>query len=144
MLHMLTFARIARPLKKRTPLMFFFHISTWMIPLGLWIGFLWPSFRIAALHIVFIGGFSLMIFSFGMLIVLSHSAKAALLNSRLIPMRVIGAFVLLALVFRFFAEVVSSKYMLMIHMSSGLWVVAAIIWGSTTMPKIISGFNPEH
>ncbi len=64
-----------------------------LIGVGLWVGFLWPQFRIAALHIIFLGGFSLMIFSFGMLIVLSHSAKAALINSRLTPMKFIGSFV---------------------------------------------------
>jgi hypothetical protein len=143
-LHMLAFARIGRSLKKKTTLMFFFHISTWMVPLGLWIGFLWPSLRVAALHIVFIGGFGLMIFSFGMLIVLSHSAKAALLNSRLIPMKVIGTLVLTALVLRFLAEVASRKYMLMIHMSSGLWIAAALTWGVYTMPKILTGSNPRH
>jgi uncharacterized protein involved in response to NO len=142
--HMLAFARIGRPLKKKTTLMFFFHVSTWMVPLGLWVGLFWPSFRIAALHIVFIGGFSLMIFSFGMLIVLSHSAKAALINSRLIPMRAIGGLVLSALVLRFLAEVVPSEYMFMIHLSSGLWIIAALVWGAYTTPKILSGFHAEH
>ncbi len=143
-MHLFTFARIGRPLRKKTTLMYFFYISTWMIPLGLWGGFFWPSFRIATLHVVFLGGFSLMIFSFGMLIVLSHSAKAALLNSRLIPMRVIGVSVLVALAFRLLAELVPSRYMLMIHMSSGLWVLAALIWGGVTLPKILSRINPQH
>ena len=140
-LHLFSFARIARPLKKKTTLMFFFHVSTWMIPLGLWTGFIFPQFRIATLHIIFLGGFSLMIFSFGMLIVLSHSRKAALLNGRLISMKIIGGFVLTAMVFRFLAEVISSKYMALIHSASGLWIVAALIWGGVTISKIIEGGN---
>jgi uncharacterized protein involved in response to NO len=143
-LHLVSFARIARPLKKKTTLMLFFHISTWMVPLGLWVAFLWPAFRIAALHIMFLVGFSLMIFSFGMLIVLSHSGKAAALNSRLIPMKATGTLVLVALISRFLAEVIPSQYRLLIHLSSGLWVLAALTWGCYTLPKIFRPGNPAH
>lgn len=138
--HLLTFARIARPLKKKTTLMFLFHLSCWMIPLGLWIGFVWPNYRIASLHILFLGGFSLMIFSFGLLIVLSHSGKALLINSRLIPLKVVGSFVVCAMVLRFLAEVVAEKNILMIHMAAGFWLLAALVWGGYTFPKIF--LNP--
>lgn len=143
-LHLLFFARIARPLRKKTTLMFFFHLSCWMLPLGLWLAFLWPHFRIAALHVIFVGGFSLMIFSFGMLIVFSHSAKAALINTRLRPMKFIGVFVLGAVLLRFAAELVSARYLTLIHYSSGLWVVAALVWGVFVIPKMLGVIIPEH
>lgn len=143
-LHLFNFARIGRPLKKKTTLMFFFYVSCWMVQLGLWTAFLWPQYRIAALHIIFLGGFSLMIFSFGLLIVLSHSMKAALLNTRLIPIRVVGGFVLTAMVFRFLAEMISNQYVVLIHIASGLWVLAALLWAAMTIPKIIHGANPGH
>jgi uncharacterized protein involved in response to NO len=143
-LHLFSFARIGRPLKKKTTLMFFFYVSCWMVSLGLWAAFFWPQYRIAALHIIFLGGFSLMIFSFGLLIVLSHSAKAALLNTRLISMRVVGGFVLTAMIFRFIAEMISSQYVVLIHIASGLWVLAALLWAAMTIPKIIHGANPGH
>ena len=85
-----------------------------------------------------------MIFSFGLLIVLSHSAKAALLNTRLISMRVVGGFVLTAMIFRFIAEMISSQYVVLIHIASGLWVLAALLWAAMTIPKIIHGANPGH
>jgi uncharacterized protein involved in response to NO len=139
--HLLSFARIARPLRKKTTLMVLFHISCWMIPLGLWVGFIWPNFRIAALHLLFIGGFSLMIFSFGTLIVLSHSLKAALINGRLVFLRVVGTFVLAAAIIRFLAETIPSRYAPFIHTSSGLWVLAALTWGVVLSPAMFRTIN---
>lgn len=134
--HLLAFAKIARPLLKKTTVMFLFHVSCWMVPLGLWLAFLFPTLRIAVLHFVFIGGFSLMIFSFGSLIVLSHSMKAALVNGRLIFLRFVGSFVVAAAAFRFLAEIFPSKYLTLIHTSSGLWVVAAFVWGASLSPAL--------
>ncbi|MCG3203619.1 MAG: hypothetical protein KCHDKBKB_00290 [Elusimicrobia bacterium] len=135
-IHLVLFARIARPLKKKTTLMFLFHLSCWMVPLGLWAGVLWPAYRIASLHVLFIGGYSLMIFSFGTLIVLSHSMKASLINGRLISLRVIGGLVLISLVFRLFSELVPFRYKGFIHTSSGLWVLAVLIWGAVVSPAM--------
>ena len=142
--HLLTYARIARPLRKKTTLMFFFFLSCWMIPVGLWVGFLWPGIRIAALHIIFLGGFSLIIFSFGLLIVLSHSMQAALINSKLIPLKFVGTFLLAALTFRLLAEFYSAKYALMLHFSSGFWVLAALVWGGFAFPKFFGSSNSQH
>jgi uncharacterized protein involved in response to NO len=143
-LHLILFARIARPLRKKTTLMFFFFISCWMIPIGLWAGFLWPTYRIACLHIVFLGGFSLMIFSFGLLIVLSHSSQANLINGKLIPMKWVGTFVLIALFFRILADVSSIRYRSSLHISSGVWVLAALIWGVLVISKIRKAPNLQH
>jgi len=35
-------------------------LSVWLMPVGLVVSALWPDYRVAALHILFIGGFSLM------------------------------------------------------------------------------------
>ncbi|MFN0118811.1 MAG: NnrS family protein, partial [Elusimicrobiota bacterium] len=120
-IHLIWFAKITRPLKKRTATIFFFWLSCWMIPLGLWLECLLPQYRVAALHVVFIGGFSLMIFSFGMLVVLSHSQKAALLNGKLWALKSVGAMALIALAFRLAADFFPQKYMLFLHSASGFW-----------------------
>lgn len=126
--HLLLFARITRPVRKKTALIYFFTLSMWMIPVGLWTAAFLPVYRIAALHFVFIGGFSLMIFSFGQLIVLSHSREAALLNGRLIPLKIVGSIVVAAALMRVSADFFGGAYMLLIHLSSGLWVLAALFW----------------
>jgi uncharacterized protein involved in response to NO len=142
--HFLTYARIARPVKKKTALIYFFTLSMWLILLGLWSPIILPAYRIAALHLVFIGGFSLMIFSFGQMIVLSHSGQASLLNGRLIPLKIVGFTVLLAMIFRVSADFSGSHYMILIHMASGAWVLAATLWLFNLLPKMLHGVPSEN
>lgn len=134
--HMLVFAKIARPLKKRTATMWLFWTSCWMLPIGLWLVFGLPAYRVALLHILFIGGFSLMIFSFGMLIVLSHSGQAALLNGKLWALKTVGLFALLALVCRVAADFLPEQYMRLLHSASGFWVLAAAVWLGYAVTKM--------
>ena len=142
-LHLLLFAKIGRPLRKKTATIVFFWISCWMIPLGFWLAFFLPQYRVAALHVVFIGGFSLMIFSFGMLVVLSHSGKAALLNGKLWALKTVGVMALLALGFRLSADFVPNGYMVFLHSASGFWIVGALIWLLYAIPKM-RGAHHEH
>jgi uncharacterized protein involved in response to NO len=114
-----------------------------MIPLGFWLAFLLPNYRVAALHVVFIGGFSLMIFSFGLLIVLSHSGRAKLLNGKLWTLKTVGGLALLALGFRIAADFIPERYMTFLHYASGLWVVAAVVWLIYAIPKM-RGIHHEH
>jgi hypothetical protein len=54
--HFVMFAKITRGVLKKTALIYFFTLSMRLIPLGLWVAALWPTYRIAALHIVFSAG----------------------------------------------------------------------------------------
>jgi uncharacterized protein involved in response to NO len=134
--HLVFFAKIFRPIVKKTATIFFFWFSCWMIPLGFWLGCFWPRYRVAALHVVFIGGFSLMIFSFGLLVVLSHSGKAALLNGKLWLLKSVGTMILWALGFRVAADMSPNHAMIFLHNASGFWVVAAGAWLLYTIPKM--------
>lgn len=142
-IHLLWFAKIGRPLRKRTATILFFWLSCWMIPVGFWLAFFLPKYRVAALHVIFIGGYSLMIFSFGMLVVLSHSGKAVLLNGKLWMLKTIGGLAFLALGFRFVADFIPNQYMALLHSASGFWVTAATLWLIYTVPKM-KGVSHEH
>lgn len=137
-LHLLWFARIGRRVKKKAVHVYFFWISCWMIPIGLWFAALARDYRIAGLHLVFIGGFSLLIFSFAMLVVLSHGARAHLLNTRLIPLQVVCHSVLTAAFLRLAADIDAWRYRFWIHMASGFWVAAALVWLIYVLPKLWS------
>ncbi len=130
------FARIYRPLRKKTGFSFFFWVACWMVPLGLLTVFFWPDYRIAGLHVLFIAGFSLMIFSFGLMVVLSHGAEAQLLNGSLIPLKVVGVTVLLAAAMRYVADIDAWHYKMWIHSASGTWVLAAGFWLIYIFPKL--------
>jgi uncharacterized protein involved in response to NO len=141
--HFLLFAKIGRPLRKQTATIVFFWTSCWMIPLGFWTVFFLPIYKVAALHIVFIGGYSLMIFSFGMLVVLSHSGRAALLNGKLWTLKTVGVLALLALGFRLSADFIPNHNMVLLHYASGFWVVSALAWLLYAFPKM-RGAHHQH
>jgi uncharacterized protein involved in response to NO len=107
-----------------------------MMLLGLLGAALWPDLRIANLHLIFISGFSLMIFSFGLMVVISHGAQAELLNSKLIPLKLVGGAVLLAAGMRVMADVDAWNNRLWLHMASGTWVLAAGLWLIYVFPKL--------
>ncbi len=134
--HLNAFARIYRSVQKKAAYVYFFWIACWMVPTGLSAVFLRPDLRLAGLHLIFIGGFSLMIFSFALMVVLSHGAEAALLNGRLIPLKVVGVSVLSAMVMRYLADLDAWHYKMWIHSASGMWVVAAGFWLIYVFPKL--------
>lgn len=128
-LHLVRFAGIARLPKKKSVTILLFWTACWMTPLGLWLAALFPARAVAFMHVTFIGGFSLMIFSFGLLVVLSHSGRAVLLNGPLWPLRIAGPLILGALALRVAADLVPAREIALLHSASGLWVLAAVIWG---------------
>ena len=107
-----------------------------MFPIGLWFSFIAPTYRIAAYHVVFIVGFSLLIFSFGTLVVFSHSGKAFLLNRPLPILWGVGFFTLVALGFRLASDFYPNHYFSFIHTASGLWILAAAMWLIYIFPKL--------
>lgn len=135
--HLFLYAKISRFPRKRTALALLFYTSLWMIPAGLWGAALFPDLRIALLHLVFIGGFSLMIFSFGLLIVLSHTSQAILINKRNWALVSVGGCVLIAAVVRLCADLHPTLYRPLLHSAAGFWVLGALVWGVSVLRKIL-------
>jgi hypothetical protein len=137
--HMLAFARIGRAPLKRTAAALLFWTSCWMIPAGLWLMALAPEHRVAFEHVVFIGGFSLMIFSFGLLVVLTHTAQAAALKGPMTALKAAAGLVGAALVFRVGAEFFPTGQMPLLFAASVSWVAAASVWGGYVLAKTAGG-----
>jgi uncharacterized protein involved in response to NO len=136
LIHLGVFARIYRPLRMKRTHTFFFWLACCMVPVGLAAACFGPDYRIAALHLVFISGFSLMIFSFGLMVVLSHGAEAPLLSGPLIPLRIVGVAVFLAAPMRGAADVDAWHNRLWLQAASGTWLLAASFWLGYVFPKL--------
>lgn len=102
-------------------------IAMWLIPLGLFISALLPDYRVPALHIVFIGGFSLMAFAVATHVALTHLGmeEQSLRSPR--PIIAVGALLLLALVTRLGADL-SDAYFLQLTWAAVFWLIAAALW----------------
>jgi uncharacterized protein involved in response to NO len=111
-------------------------VAVWLIPLGLFVAALFPDYRVPALHIVFIGGFSLMSFAVATHVALNHLdlEELALRSPR--PVVALGVLLLLAVVIRFFADL-TETYFLYLTIAALLWLVGAAIWLAFLCPHFL-------
>ncbi len=119
---------LPRPPKAPDMYVWMIWISMWLVFLGSWSVVLFPRYRIEMLHIIFIGGFSLMTFAVGTMVVMSHSGQAMRLRKRMKILWVIALGVLGALVFRILAVFCPRSYFFFLGIGSLFWLMAAFSW----------------
>jgi uncharacterized protein involved in response to NO len=105
------------------------------MPLGLLGAGLFPDLRIAALHVLFIGGFSLMGFGVATHVSLSHLDLEALALGSPAAVKVLGATVLLATLARVAADL-SHTYFDHLGWAAALWLVGSGVWLAFLGPKL--------
>jgi len=102
---------------------------------GLLFPLVWPGQRLAGLHVVFLGGFSLMVFTVATRVVLGHAGQGALFDSRLPALQTATVLILAATALRAAGDFLPTRP----HWLSGasyLWMLAAGIWGFAVLPKV--------
>ncbi|MBI4971090.1 MAG: NnrS family protein [Candidatus Omnitrophica bacterium] len=124
-------------------------LSFWMVALGSWGEFLFPNYRVIMLHLVFLGGFSLMTFSVGTVVILSHAGEMPILYGRLPVLWIVGAGVLMALVIRFSADFFPINYFTFLGTAAAIWLTGALSWFFFVLPKVFRSpepgtFDREH
>ena len=111
-------------------------ISTWLMPIGLIVSALWPDYRVPALHILFIGGFSLMAFGVATHVSLGHLNLEQLALGRPPAVIALGATFILALLIRVAADA-SDTYLAHLGWAAAIWIVGSGIWLSFFGPKLM-------
>lgn len=114
----------------------FLWVSLWMVIVGLWAQVLIPLHRIAALHILFIGGFSLMTLSIATRVTLSHCDYGGLLDKPLWAVLTFGFFFLAAMAMRFYADFIPMAYFHHLAAAAVLWMIGGIAWFVFFVPKM--------
>ena len=102
---------------------------------GLIFPLFWPGHRIAGLHIVFLGGFSLITFTVATRVVLGHSGNEALFDTRLPSLQITTLLLLTGTVLRAVGDFLPARP----HWLSGasyLWILAAGVWAFKILPKV--------
>jgi uncharacterized protein involved in response to NO len=120
----------ALPLPPRVPDLFvrLIWVAVWMVFAGAWAAAVLPQYRVAMLHLIFLGGFSLMTFAVGTMVVLSHSGRGALLRRPLGVLKAVSAALAVAIAFRLAAVFFPSSYFLLLAVASVSWILAGMIW----------------
>ena len=112
-------------------------ISLWMIQFGLWGAGLFPRYRVGMLHLMFLGGFSLMTFALGTMVVFSHAGQREWLQRPLRTLRLISACLALSVVARLAADVVPRWFFPLLGLASASWILSALSWLILVLPHVV-------
>jgi uncharacterized protein involved in response to NO len=102
-------------------------VSIWMMPTGLAASGLLPDYRVPALHILFIGGFGLLVFAVATHVSLSHLDLQDLASSRPIAVVILAISFGLALAARLAADF-SHSYFDHLGWAAGCWLFGSAVW----------------
>lgn len=118
-------------------------ISLWMVALGSWAAFIFPSYRAAMLHIIFIGGYSLMTFAVATMVITSHAGKSERLKRPSKILSFLAVSLISAMCLRIAGAFFPSWYFQLLGLASFLWLAAAFLWFFRMMPLIFVLPRPE-
>jgi len=111
--------------------------SNWAVLLGLWGAAIHPQYRIEVLHVLFIGGFGMMILAIATRVILSHG-KYPVEFEKTSPWLGIAAWMLfVSLLLRAISTLTGKYYFTMLGLAGSLWIVALVLWGIYFVPKAI-------
>jgi uncharacterized protein involved in response to NO len=103
-------------------------IAHWMIAIGVWVVAAAPRYRADFLHILFVGGFSLLILAIAMRVTLSHGGHDLAQERRSWPLRIGVTLALVAMLARVGAPFAGASYFAHLAWASMLWMAGLLVW----------------
>jgi uncharacterized protein involved in response to NO len=110
-------------------------LAVWLMPVGLAASGLWPDYRVPALHVLFIGGFSLLALAVATHVALSHLGLESLARGRPPAVIALAAGVILAMLARVAADA-SHSYFAHLGWAAGVWMAGSATWLAFLAPKL--------
>jgi uncharacterized protein involved in response to NO len=102
-------------------------LAVWLTPLGLALSGIWPDYRVPALHVLFIGGFSLLAFGVATHVALSHLNLERERDGSPVAIKVMGAGIILAMLGRLVADW-SASYFPHLGAAAAAWLAGSAVW----------------
>ena len=112
-------------------------ISSWMVMLGFMLAAFFPIVRVVFIHIAFIGGFSLMIFTVGMMVSMTHAGEIERLRRPLWILWIIAGTLGLALLKRIGVIFLPDAYFKFLGLAAFFWITAALSWMIFIFPRLL-------
>jgi uncharacterized protein involved in response to NO len=112
-------------------------IAVWLVPLGLVTSAAWPDYRVPALHLLFIGGFSLLAFGVATHVALSHMGMEREREGSPVAIAILGAGILVAMMGRFMADW-SDTYFEHLGAAAAAWLVGSAAWLAYLGPRLLA------
>lgn len=102
--------------------------SFWAVLAGLALPFFLPASRTVVVHVLFLGGFSLMTLTVSAMVMLSHGGRGDRIHNSTILFGGILAAHASSLAVRLYAAADAERYFVWVAVSAALWLVAASLW----------------
>ncbi len=113
-----------------------FRLGALLLVAGLFLPVALPGYRLANLHLTFIGGFSIILFTVSTRVILGHSGYAHLFRKRLRFLIASLALLVLAMLTRVSADFILPERNSHLVYAALTWLLAAAIWAWALAPKL--------
>jgi uncharacterized protein involved in response to NO len=135
---LLEVGQIYRPPTKPGVLKWLVWIGAWCVPLGYTLGAIFPVLGKGALHVTFLGGFGLLVFSVSSQVILGHGGWEALRDGRPVAPVVVAVCLLIASVARIAMELQPDRLLLWMSGSASAFLLASLVWAGFVLPKLVT------
>jgi uncharacterized protein involved in response to NO len=120
----------------RTTLSWCVWSANWLIVVSVWLVAFAPRYRADFLHVLFVGGFSLLILAVGTRVTLSHGGHALSQERRSWPLRIGLTLGLIAMLARVGAPFAPRSYFDHLMFAGLLWMAGMLCWGAYIVERI--------
>ena len=113
----------------RTTLSWCVWTANLLLIIGLWLVAFLPMYRVDLMHVMFIGGFTLLILAVGMRVTLSHGGHGLVTEKKNWPLRIALISGTIAMLARAGAPFAPASYSQHLVWAALLWMLGLAIWG---------------
>jgi uncharacterized protein involved in response to NO len=112
------------------------RLAVFSIPLAYALMAVWPDRTFSLLHLLFISGFSLVLFIVASRVVLGHSGQADKFGARLRPVLILAVLVALAMLTRVSADWMPAIRLGHYAYAALAWAAGVLVWSFTILPGV--------
>lgn len=134
--------RFHRPAAERLAYLQLIRLSLACLVLGLWLAAFFPRYRVTMLHMVFIGGFSLLIYAVATMVVLTHAGEPGRLRGPLWILSWAGWGLASAMLLRMAADFRPEHFYPLLGAAASAWMAVGAGWLVFALPILLRRRDP--
>jgi uncharacterized protein involved in response to NO len=113
-----------------------FRIGALLLVAGLFLPVALPGYPVASLHMTFIGGFSIILFTVSTRVIIGHAGQSHLFRKRLRFLIATLTLLIIAMIARVGADFIPPARNAHLVYAALIWLSAAIVWAVALTPKL--------